>query len=376
MQRVTMNNISKGMVTARNVYDAAGQVLVKANMVLIDQYVNRLRRMNIGSIYVVNPLLENVELPEMVKEETRVNAVKAVQAAYQAYPKGEAVDSRNVENIADKIVEEVLANRQQMLQGTDMRTYTDYLYAHAVNVAVLSVMIGVNMDYNNSRLKDLAWGALMHDLGEMKVPPEISGKQGKLSPEEWSEVKKHPELGFELLRKGSLNIPLPVAHIAFQHHENFDGSGYPRNLKGEEIHEYARIVAIANVYDALVADRPFRPGFASHMACELMMTMAGRFLDTDILKVFLERVASYPIGSVVRLSNKETGVVTAVPEGMASRPQVKIILDDKGRVCAAEECERDLSKELTLFVDRVLDEEAVIKIGNLYAKSKNAGHEG
>ena len=370
MQRVTMNNIAKGMVTARNVYDSSGQVLVKAKMVLIEQYVNRLKHMKIGSIYIVNPLLQNVELPEMVKEETRVQAVNAVQKAYQLYPKGGEVDSRPVEDIAGKIVEEVVQNRQQMLQGTDLRTYNDYLYAHAVNVAVLSVMIGVNLDYNAIRLKELAWGALLHDLGEMVVPPEIAGKQGKLSPEEWLEVKKHPEQGFELMRKGSREIPMPVAHVAFQHHENFDGSGYPRRLKGDEIHEYARIVAVANVYDALVADRPFRPGFSSHIACEMMMTMAGRFLDLDILKVFLERVASYPIGSVVRLSNGETGVVTEVPEGMPSRPKVKIIMDGSGAL-QKEEQERDLSTELTLFVDRVVDEETVIKIGNLYAKTRS-----
>lgn len=374
MQRVTVANICTGMVTARNVYDATGQVLVKANMMLIDQYVNRLKRMNIGSIYIVSPLLEDGELPELVKETTRVKAVQAVQESYRLHQKGGEVDSRAVEIIAEKIVEEVLANRQQMLQGTDMRTYSDYLYAHAVNVAVIAVMIGVNMDYNVGRLKELAWGALMHDLGEMGVPSEISNKQGKLTPEEWLEVKRHPELGFEMMRKSSRTIPMPVAHVAFQHHENVDGSGYPRKLKRDEIHEYARIVAVANVYDALVADRPFRAGFASHIAAEMMMTMAGRFLDADILKIFLERVASYPVGSVVRLSNKEIGVITDVPEGLGARPQVKTIIDADGRMLSDERV-RDLRKELTLFVERVLDEQEVIKIGNLYAKSRGKASE-
>ena len=369
MQRVTVANIMPGMVTARNVYDAAGTVLIGTGVILVEQYVERLKKLNIGSIYVVNPLLENMELPEMVKEETRVKAIQNIQSAYQKYPKGQEMDGRPVEEIAELIVEEVVQNRQQMLQGSDTRTYEDYIYAHAVNVAVLSVMTGVNLGYNGQRLKELAWGALLHDIGEMLTPREIVDKPGKLSLAEWLEVKKHPAQGFELLRKVLRTIPMPVAHVAFQHHENFDGSGYPRKLQGQDIHEYARIAAVANIYDALTADRRFRSGFATHEVRELMLVMSGRFLDPAILKVFLDQVASYPLGSVVRLSSGDVGVVTRVNVGTADRPEIRILMNKQGELLDRER-EVDLTKELTLFVKAVLPEREVIQIGNRYAQKR------
>jgi HD-GYP domain-containing protein (c-di-GMP phosphodiesterase class II) len=224
------------------------------------------------------------------------------------------------------------------------------------------------MEYAEAKLRELALGALLHDLGQTLVPAEIANKPGKLTPEEMDIVRQHTQAGFDVLRK-IREVSIPAAHIAYQHHENYDGTGYPRKLKGDEIHEYARIVTVANIFDALISERPFRKAFPPHEAHEILMTLGQKFVDRKILNIFLSNIAIYPIGSVVQLSTGQIGVVTDVSRGLQARPQIKLIADEDYSSLPVTE-ELDLTRNLTVFITKLLKEQEIIELSNKLNSTK------
>lgn len=371
MQRISISHAKPEMVTENNIYSADGRLLLRSGIKLTGSYIKRLHDLGVGSVYINNPYFEGVHIPEVLSEETRVKAIKTVQESFEYFRTTQKIDMKQFQVLTKSLLGEIIQNRDTMVHLIDIRTHDDYTFGHSVNVCVLSVMTGVGLGYDEGKLRELALGALMHDIGKMLVPPEILNKPTRFSGEEMDIMKSHAGLGYETLRnKHRLTIPLLSAHVAFQHHEKFDGSGYPRGLKGGEIQEYARIVAIADVYDAMISDRPYRRGMFPHEAYEFMMASSGTHFDPKILQVFFRNVAIYPLGSVVQLSSGEFGVVVKVSPELQTRPTVKLIAGSDGKALP-EKKEIDLSGHLTTYVQRVLREEEVFSLGILTEVFKN-----
>lgn len=366
MQRVSVGLLEAGMVAAKNVRSAAGRLLVTADTVLSDSMVEKIQKTGIGSIYVRNPLFQSLDIPDIVAEDVRMKTVMALQSAVTAYKKTKALDVQPLKQLLRVLVTDIIRNRDSMIHQLDMRTYHDYIYAHSVNTCILSVLIAVNMDYSESRLNDLALGTVLHDIGMMMLPDEILLKMGNLSPEESKRVQLHPEEGFDILRSVR-EIPTTAAHISFQHHERVDGKGYPRSLAADKIIEFAKVASVADIFDALVSDRPYRKGMLPHEAYEVMMTLANIYVDPEILHLFLTNVAVYPVGSVVQLDDGRHGVVTKVTPRLQVRPCVRLLTDKEGRLLAEPE-EIDLSAHLTLMIKRVLKEKEVFDLGKNVGK--------
>lgn len=322
MQRVSVGFLEAGMVAARNVHSAEGRLLVTKDTVLSEAMVANIQKTSLGSIYVRNPLFQDIEAEEVVTEDNRRKAVMALKSAVTAYQKTKVLDIQPLKKVLRELVVEIIRNRDSMIHQLDMRTYQDYIYAHSVNTCVLSVLIAVNLDYPEGKLTDLALGTMLHDVGMMMLPDALLMKMGNLTPEESKQVQQHPEDGFNILRTVR-EIPITVAHIAYQHHERVDGKGYPRNLTADKILEFAKVAAVADTFDALVSDRPYRKGMVPHEAYEVMMALADSYVDRDILHLFLTHVAIYPVGAVVQLDNGQHGVVTKVLPRLQTRPQVR-----------------------------------------------------
>ncbi|HWQ61134.1 MAG TPA: HD-GYP domain-containing protein, partial [Negativicutes bacterium] len=361
MQRVSLAALLPGMTVASNVRDADGRLLVRNGMVLTEASIKKFNQLGIGSVYIKNPLFEAIDVPELVKEDTRVRLIQALQAAFLDYQKTGDLDTLALRSEVKNMVAEIIGNRDAMIHTFDLRTYQDYVYAHSVNVAVISVLIALNLDYNEAKLIDLAVGSLLHDIGMLAVPREILLKMGNLTPAESEAVQDHARQGFEIIRKRR-EVSTLAAHIAFQHHERVDGTGYPRRLKGDAIHEYARIVAVADIFDALIADRPYRKGLLPHEAYEIIMTLADRYIDKAILDIFLTNVAIYPVGTVVQLSSGETAVVAKVHPKLQARPVVKVLLDRAGAL-VKDGPNFDLARHLTTFVTKVYKEQELFSLG-------------
>jgi HD-GYP domain-containing protein (c-di-GMP phosphodiesterase class II) len=353
--------LQAGMMIAKGVYSSDGRLLLNAGTILSDGTIPKMQNLGVGSVYICNPLFTDLEVPELINIDTRVMTIQALQSVIHKFQKTNELTIEPLKGAVRQLVAEIIRNREAMIHLIDLRTFDDYLIAHSVNVCILSLLTAVNMDYNEDKLVDLAMGCLLHDLGMTTVSEEIRAKVGSLTPKESSIVQTHAEVGFNYVRK-LRDISVLAAHIAFQHHERFDGKGYPRQLKGKGIHEYARIAAVADIFDALISDRPYRKGMLPHEAYEVLMTLGGALVDREIVNIFLEHVAIYPIGSVVQLGSNEIGIVTAVSPKMQSRPIIRLLTDTNGELLQ-EPQEINLAEHLTLFITRVLKEREIFELG-------------
>ena len=352
MQRVPISELRPGMLAAKNIYNAEGSLLLAAEQRLTSSQIFRLENQKVGSVYIHNDLLGNIEVPEVLREETRITCIGEVQKTFSRCKAGEDNEIIGLQRVVETVLDEVMANRNVMVQLTDIRLYDDYTFAHSVNVCVLSMMLGAALGYPVTKMQELGMGALLHDIGKTLVSPALLNKPGKLEPEEMKTVQTHTLLGFEILRQRK-SLPTTVAHVALAHHEKLDGSGYPLNLKGEQIPEYSRIVAIADIYDAITSDRPYREAFLPHEAYNIMMEMSGPQLDPIILASFFQLICIYPIGSVVELDTGEFAVVTGVYVGMPFRPRLKVFTNVSGEKIT-NPWDLDLTANLTLTVKRAL----------------------
>jgi HD-GYP domain-containing protein (c-di-GMP phosphodiesterase class II) len=348
MRRILLNNISAGMKLARPLYTADGTILLNAGIDLNDRFVNRLKEFELSYVYIEDELTQDIDVQDVVSEKTRVEAVATAKNIMENIKLGRGVDFEPARKIANMLVDELCQKRGTLLNLIDMRTRSDYLFSHAVNVCVLSILTGLNMEYDAIRLRDLGIGALMHDIGKLQISQEIWNKTETLSAEELVELQKHAEMGFEMLRKNP-EISILSAHCAFQHHECYDGTGYPRGLKQDEIHPYAGIVAVADFYDALIADTPQRQSIPVYKALARITRAAGIQFHPDIVTCFVENIAVYPIGTMVRLSNNQVGVIVDISRESKTRPVVRIIMDEnRQQVNTLQEI--DLSKNLNIYI--------------------------
>jgi HD-GYP domain-containing protein (c-di-GMP phosphodiesterase class II) len=193
-------------------------------------------------------------------------------------------------------------------------------------------------------------GGMLHDVGKTLIPEEIINKPAKLTEHEYEIIKNHPELGFNYLQQIDSVSPLSRI-VVYSHHERVDGSGYPRGLKGDKIHEFARVAAIADVFDALTSDRVYRDKWPTYKAAEYIMNHTEQLFDYQLVKKFLPQVSFYPNGSEIILSTGYRAVVRAQNVGFPTRPVLRLIEDDESNELAEE---LDLLKHMNIVITKVI----------------------
>lgn len=330
MYKIAVENSLPGMVVARSIYAHDGLLMLKKGSSLTRGYIERLKKANIYFIYISidTPALKLTLPPPLITEETHRLAVKKLYRAVEKYKYSKQLQISPLKKVVLPLIQELLANENILYQTTDIRSHDDYTFAHSINVCVLSTMVGHALGYQQEQLRSLALGALLHDIGKTPIPLRILNKPGPLTPEEMALVKTHARVGFDILRTMPDFTFVPL-QIALQHHERFDGNGYPQGLKGEEIYEYARIVAIADVYDALTSDRPYKRAYTPDVAHRIMTRESPGHFDPLFLKLFFDHVALYPVGTIVKLTFGYYAVVTEVHSNATERPILRLIADDQ-----------------------------------------------
>ncbi|MEG1621616.1 MAG: HD-GYP domain-containing protein [Oscillospiraceae bacterium] len=219
-----------------------------------------------------------------------------------------------------------------------MKRYSEYIYTHALYVAVLSTLIGINLGLDNAELVELSTASLMQDIGNLFISEEILNKKSQLLPYEMDIIKTHTLLSVKRLRP-CCAVSSKIISGVVSHHEHYDGTGYPNNLVGNDIPLFGRILALADVYDALTSDRPFRPAYSPNEAIEYMMTQSGSQFDEELLKVFLHCVTAFPVGTIVQLSNDDVCVVIKNTSSFPLRPIIRSInsSDEKDNINLAQD---------------------------------------
>lgn len=337
MRWVPISTCKEGMQLAKKIYNEEGMVLLGEGITLSTLYIERLRGMGISHVYVEDPRTEGIVAPDLLSEKTRQEANKMIRTEFKQLMMDSSKRKRTVPALGksflstlDHIIDDVTGHEETMVLLGDLQTTDHYVFRHSLNVCVYSTLFGVHYGYSRDELKCLSMGALLHDIGKTQIDIDILNKPGRLADKEFEHMKTHAELGFRLL-KDVPNIPLLAAHCALQHHERLNGTGYPRGIEGNEIHEYAKWIAIADSYDAMTTNRVYRKAMLPHEALEILYTGSNTLYEQHMLTLFRDRIAVYPLGMTVKLSTGEIGVVSRINAHNPQRPIVRLLEDPEGQ---------------------------------------------
>ena len=330
MRYVAIEDARPGMYLAYDLYDSQGRTVIGGGCELTANYIQRLREYGFAAVYIDDDISEDIKIGTVIPPELR-------QAGEQ-YVKECDIDK--IADVARQIVASILPEGRVSLDMADLRSYDDYTYAHSVNVAVLSCVLGIGLEMRERDLEYLTTAALLHDLGKLTIPKEVLNKPGRLTQEEYALMKTHPVRSYELL-KDNYDISAHVKQAVLLHHENYDGSGYPHGLYGDEQSIFVRVLHVCDVYDALTSKRPYKDGYCPSEAAEYLMGACGIMFDKYVVEKFLQLVPLYPKGTEVKLSNGKKAIVVDNTDGRNLRPIVRTI--DEGQ-------DIDLSDRLNLNI--------------------------
>ncbi len=330
MRKVTVEQLEPGMMTKKPVLGFLGQVMLNAGIEIKPKHIYYLKQLGVNAIYVHDPRLEDLEVSDLATDELRSESraliaqiMKDIDSAGEA-KKGLAFKEKEIQDIIAKIITQVTRVKDIPVQISDIRTQDGYVFSHSVNCCLLATLIGARMNYETGALKILAAGALLHDIGLVAVPQAILRKPGALTDEEYNAVKQHPAEGYEIFRRSKL-FSERIGEIILRHHERYGGQGYPGGLREKEIPSLARIVMVAEVFDALTSDKVYRRAYPVHKAMEMLRGWSGELFDPEVIDIFLESLAAYPVGSHVILNSGESGLVVANKPGYTYRPLVRLL---------------------------------------------------
>ncbi|MCM3361947.1 HD-GYP domain-containing protein [Niallia sp. Sow4_A1] len=335
MKLVGTKNIQEGAILAKPILNDRGKVLVNSGVRLEDRIIKRLLDFGVSYVYLEDKHTKDIEVIAAISDQVKMEAMKTIENSFQAIKQ---TDSSNVSMVMEKntpifkkLVGKVLAelkNNEDLYSiMSDVYLYDNYIFSHSLNVTIYTLALGLELKLSPKQMEIIGLGAILHDIGKMSIPLEILMKPGKLTEEEYEIVKSHAEAGFEILRNVQA-LPLLVAHCAYQHHERLNGTGYPRGLIEEDIHLFGKIIAVADVFDAITSNRVYHDALLPHEALEILYTGSSQLYDAKIVEAFRRAIVLYPNGLSVKLSNGEKGIVCKQNKGMNERPIIRIIEQD------------------------------------------------
>ncbi|MBF0589579.1 MAG: HD-GYP domain-containing protein [Magnetococcales bacterium] len=243
---------------------------------------------------------------------------------------GKPISVGPVREVAQELTESMFRNKDAILSLSLLKEKDEYTYMHSVNVGVFLISFCNTLGVDPATTIEAGIGGILHDIGKMRTSPEVLNKEGKLTDEEFNEMRMHVTHGYNIL-KGSDEIPEIAKNICYEHHERWDGSGYPRGLKGDEISRFGLMAAIVDVYDAITSDRCYHKGMNPHVALQKMTEWSAYHFNKELFFQFVQCVGIYPTGSLVRLKNDLIGVVMHNHPKSLLHPVVNIIIDAKKR---------------------------------------------
>lgn len=339
MRNVPIESIRDGLVLGKTIYNSEGIPLLKSGAIITTGIRKKLRELNLDYIYVVDQY-SKLEIKNIVKPDFKEKATKLIKETFNNVNRLNIssfnLSSNNTNNstddeylksiplLAERLIEDILSNNNVLVSLVDIKSLDTYTYEHSLNVAIISLVMGISLKLNQEDLLNLCIGALLHDIGKVFIPNEITTKEGPLTYEEYEIMKTHPEKGYNYLKDKSF-IHSHSRMIVLQHHERFDGFGYPNKLDSNKINTLARIVSIADVYDALTSNRSYRPALCASDALEYIMSNGCTMFDFNIVKVFSKVIVPFPFGTIVNLSNGDIGIVQETLPNFPLRPNIKIL---------------------------------------------------
>ena len=349
VRRISIDDLIPGMFV-EDVLNKDGVLLLSADNVVTDgEQIETLRNQGVSSLYIniqkgkdtplkigenapgADPTKREVEYYKELEQAKTIHrkTVATAREALDSIRLGQNFSASKIEEAAQDIVESILRNPDALISLCQIKGYDEYTYTHSVNVSVLSTSLAYSLGYNRDRLLEVGVGGVLHDIGKMRVPENILNKPGKYLDWEFNIMKRHPEYGLSIVneKKGISEVS---KSMIIQHHERYNGKGYPHGLKGQEIAEIGLISAVVDVYDALTSNRVYRAAWTPQKALAFIFQGCDEDYSREIVERFTRQMGIYPVGSFVRLMSGEMGVVVRVDRGNLLSPVVLMLFDVAG----------------------------------------------
>lgn len=375
MKNILVSELKAGMKFSEPVYVDGVNLLVPRNIPLKDKDIQRLLKWNVSTVSTEGDALgdgENAAPAEAQKDGFAKMAFTGssqremveiysvfqgdLRSIHERVRDNDPVDAAEITQLVDRILKNLYDRRNDFIQYILFGLQGESgQVENAINCAVLTTMVGSAINLPRTKLVHLAAGALLHDIGMLRIPREIVEKTETLTGAELQQIKTHPVHSYRIITK-EIKLPEEVGLTALQHQERWDGQGYPKGLKGKDIILYARITAVADAFEAMVSERPYRDSMIGYTAMRTILSDNQRRFDPEVLKVFIKALGVYPIGSIVLLSDASIGRVIENHPDAPLRPRVKIMIDSLGKTHLQDEGEiTDLLEDRSLFIARAVN---------------------
>ena len=395
MQLIALHKVQPGARLGEAVFGPNGQPWLMRGVELTVEYLQMLRARGLPAVYVENPDTSDIPIPQSISPEVRARAMGNLSRAFESV-------SRNSERLREAYVAMAATGMQSarfadavratadgrglyrmandiddmldQLKGCDVlaglnsiKAHDTYTFQHSIDVTIMGLVLARTQKWDRTRLRAFGVGCILHDIGKIFIDPAILNKPAKLTTDEFKQVQAHPTAGYEVVKTLAPGLGVLAAHVAYQHHEMQDGSGYPRGLIGNDvlgvnapnrIHDFGSLCAVADVYDALTSTRPYRAGIAPDRAIARICDASGTHFNAEAVETFRATVPPFPICSNVRVASGKyagwRGVVAALSKQAIDRPKIRLLYD--ARAQRVDPVELDLLVEGNVRIESALDQ--------------------
>jgi HD-GYP domain-containing protein (c-di-GMP phosphodiesterase class II) len=370
VKKIKASDLRPGLKFDKPVYVDGENLLVPENVEIKQKDLDRLKKWKIDFVTTEGkPMKElptankNAFLQQAFNSPNQQRVMEAysklsgaLQQIFDSLQRQETVKSVEVDDLVDRLLRLMTERRHEIIELILFGLQGESGFVeNALNCAVLATLVGQNLNMVQHKLLQLATGALLHDVGMLRIPESVRNKKGELTPEELQAIRAHPVHSYRIITK-EMRFSEEIGLAALQHQERWDGAGYPRQISGTNIIPAARVIAVADAFEAMVSKRPYRSSMIGYQAMRAILSDNARRFDPDVIKVFIRTMGIYPMGSVVLLNNACIGRVIDVNNAAPLRPRVKVMIDQNGREYQRDEGEIiDLGVEKKLFIARAVD---------------------
>jgi HD-GYP domain-containing protein (c-di-GMP phosphodiesterase class II) len=378
MNKIAVSALKPGDIFTEPVFIEGESVLVPAGIPVRQKDIDQLKTWGIDTVETegaaqvtqdaqapaqrTDPRLSLAEVQENKGPyRAYVGLIERLDTVFAGIARGNATEARSIDYIASQLLQALKDHRGSFIGyvlGGEVSGRE--LAKSSINTAILSALIAQELKLINHKILQITTGALLHDVGMLRLPREILEKRGRLLDAERQQVRSHPLHGYKIVTK---EIPCSeeVVAIVLQHHERWDGVGYPRKTAGKEISLGARIVSVADAFEAMVSHKPYRNSMAGYQAMKNLMADNSLRFDSDVLKTFIKAMGIYPIGSIVLLNNNALARVLEVHADAPLRPKIRILTNENGKTFKPNEGNIiDLLAEKTLFISKAVDPQDLV----------------
>ena len=348
MRIISLDSVTGSELLAKDIVNSSDMVLMTVGTIVKKEYVKRLKDLNIEFIYVEDEIGRGINLTNSLESQLQEQCQEAVRDILLKYSYHNDAELAEIMVVADEIIFDIMKEPEVIYNLSSIREKSDNTFSHSINVCALSVILAFKLKLPKSKIRDIAIGGLLHDIGFIYITMDYHNLTiDTCSEKEQKEIKKHIIYGYSAVEKMEW-LSQTSKDIIISHHERMDGSGYPFHIKEDRIRIGSRIAAVCDEFDSKVYGN-LTKRMKVHDVIDFIVSQAGALFDFAVVKAFVDSVAAYPTGSLVVTNEGETGIVLRQNHQCPTRPVIRIFKDKEG-MKASDLIEKDLTKELTLFI--------------------------